>query len=65
MTTEDKFVIVMAVFSVSLLIAGVGVAKVLSTAPPRVMRAVWPVAAAVTGALYATIVYIARLNVKG
>jgi hypothetical protein len=64
-TTEDKFVIVMAVFSVTLLVVGVGVAKVLSTAPPRVMRAVWPVAAAVTGALYATIVYIARLNVKG
>lgn len=65
MTTEDKFVIVMAVFSVLLLIAGTGVAKVLSTAPPRVMRAVWPVAAALTGALYATLVFVARANVKG
>ena len=65
MTTEDKFVIVMAVFSVTLLVVGVGVAKVLSTAPPRVMRTVWPVVAALTGALYATVVFIARANVKG
>jgi len=64
-TTEDKFVIVMAVFSVTLLVVGVGVAKVLSTAPPRVMRTVWPVVAALTGALYATVVFIARANVKG
>lgn len=65
MTTEDKFVIVMAVFSVSLLIVGTLVAKVLSTAPPRVVRSVWPVAAALTGACYAALVYIARASVKG
>lgn len=65
MTTEDKFVLVLAGFSVFLLIAGTVVAKVLSTAPPRVMRAVWPVAAALTGAGYATIVYVARVHVKG
>ena len=65
MTTEDKFVIVMAVASVLLLIVGVGVSKVLSTAPPKVMRAFWPVAAALTGVMYATVVYVARINVKG
>ena len=65
MTTEDKFVIVMAVASVLLLVVGVFVSKVLSTAPPRVMRAFWPVAAALTGVMYATVVYIARANVKG
>jgi hypothetical protein len=64
-TTEDKYVIVMAVASVLLLIVGVGVAKVLSTAPPKVVRSFWPVAAALTGAMYATVVYIARINVKG
>jgi hypothetical protein len=64
-TTEDKFVIVMAVFSVSLLIAGTLISKVLSTAPPKVMRAVWPVVAALTGACYAAVVYISRYNVKG
>ncbi|HVV75958.1 MAG TPA: hypothetical protein VHC43_07965 [Mycobacteriales bacterium] len=65
MTTEDKFVIVMAVFSVLLLAGGTLISKVLSTAPPKVMRAVWPVVAALTGACYAAIVYIARYNVKG
>jgi hypothetical protein len=64
-TTEDKFVIVMAVFSVLLLAAGTLISKVLSTAPPKVIRTVWPVVAALTGACYATIVYIARYNVKG
>ncbi|HVY09309.1 MAG TPA: hypothetical protein VHB18_04085 [Mycobacteriales bacterium] len=65
MTTEDKFVIVLAVFSVSLLIVGTLISKVLSTAPPKVMRAVWPVVAALTGACYAAVVFIARYNVKG
>jgi hypothetical protein len=64
-TTEDKFVLVLAGFSVVLLIVGTVVAKTLSTAPPRVMRAVWPVAAALTGAGYAALVYVARVHVKG
>jgi hypothetical protein len=64
-TTEDKFVLVLAGFSVLLLIGGTIVAKVLSTAPPRVIRTVWPVVAALTGAGYATLVYVARLHVKG
>ncbi|HWA66558.1 MAG TPA: hypothetical protein VG899_09360 [Mycobacteriales bacterium] len=65
MSTEDKFVIVMAVFSVLLLIAGTVIAKALSTAHPKVIRTMWPVAAALTGACYAALVYIARYNVKG
>ena len=65
MNTEDKFVIVMAVFSVLLLAVGTLVAKGLSKAPPKVIRAVWPVAAALTGACYAALVYVARYNVKG
>jgi hypothetical protein len=64
-TTEDKFVFVMAGFSVLLLASGHFIAKALSTAPPKVMRAVWPVVAALTGAGYAAVVYIARYNVKG
>jgi hypothetical protein len=64
-TTEDKFVLVIAGFSVLLLLGGTVIAKVLSTAPPKVMRTVWPIVAAVTGACYATIVYVARYNVKG
>ena len=65
MTTEDKYVIVIAVFSVVLLAVGTLVSKALSTAPPKVMRAVWPIVAALTGACYAALVYVARYNVKG
>ena len=65
MTTEDKFVLVLAGFSVLLLIVGTIASKYLSTAPPRVIRTVWPVAAALTGACYATLVYVARVHVKG
>lgn len=65
MTTETKFVLVLAGFCVLLLIAGTVVAKILSTAPPRVMRALWPVAAALTGACFAALVYVARVHVKG
>ncbi|HVX69655.1 MAG TPA: hypothetical protein VHA79_08205 [Mycobacteriales bacterium] len=65
MTTEDKFVFVMAGFSVLLLVVGHFISKILASAHPKVMRTVWPIAAALTGACYATIVYIARYNVKG
>ena len=65
MTTEDKYVLVLAGFSVILLAVGTAVSKALSTAPPRVIRTVWPVAAALAGAGYATLVYIARAHVKG
>jgi hypothetical protein len=64
-TTETKFVLVLAGFSILLLMVGTLVARSLSTAPPRVIRTVWPVAAAVTGACFATLVYIARTHVKG
>jgi hypothetical protein len=64
-STESKFVLVLAGFSVLLLIVGTVLAKYLSTAPPRVVRTVWPVAAALTGACYATLVYVARVHVKG
>jgi uncharacterized membrane protein YczE len=64
-TTESKFVLILAGFSVLLLAVGTLVASKLSTAPPRVIRAVWPVVAALTGVGFATLVYIARLNVKG
>lgn len=65
MKTEDKFVIVLAVFSVLLLIIGTLVSKRLAGAPPRVIRVLWPLVAVVTAALYATLVFIARTNVKG
>jgi hypothetical protein len=63
--TETKFVFILAGFCVLLLVGGTLIAKVLSTAPPRVMRSVWPVVAVVTAICYATLVYIARVHVKG
>lgn len=65
MTTEDKFVFVVAGFSLLLLVGGHFISKALASAPPKAMRAVWPVVAALTGACYAAIVYAARYNVKG
>jgi hypothetical protein len=64
-STETKFVFILAGFCVLLLIVGTVIAKVLSTAPPRVMRTVWPVVAVVTAICYATLVYVARIHVKG
>jgi hypothetical protein len=64
-TTETKFVFVLAGFSVLLLLGGTLFAKRLAGSPPRVIRTVWPIAAALTGACYATLVYIARSHVKG
>jgi hypothetical protein len=64
-TTEDKFIYITAGFCVLVLAGGTLIAKKLSTAPPRVIRTVWPVVAALTGVGFATLVYIARLNVKG
>jgi hypothetical protein len=64
-TTETKFVLVLAVFSVLLLIVGSLFARRLASAPPRVIRTVFPIAAAVTGGCFATLVFIARSHVKG
>lgn len=65
MSLEDKWAIALGVFSVLLLAVGTGVAKLISTQPPKVIRTVWPIAAMLTGAAYATFVYIARHSVKG
>jgi hypothetical protein len=64
-TTEDKFVIALGVLSIALLAVGSLFAKRLASAPPRVMRTVWPIAAVVTAGVYATFVFIARTAVKG
>jgi hypothetical protein len=64
-STETKFVFVLAGFCVLLLLGGSLFAKRLASAPPRVIRTVWPIAAALTGGCFATLVYIARAHVKG
>jgi hypothetical protein len=64
-TTETKFVLLLSGFCVVLMVIGTLIASRLSSAPPRVIRTVWPVVAALTGVCFATLVYIARLHVKG
>lgn len=64
-STETKWVYGVAAFSALLLIVGTLISKALSTAPPRVVRTVFPVVALITGACYGTLVYIARVHVKG
>lgn len=65
MKSEDQFAIALGIFCIALLMAGTLVAKRLSSAPPRVIRAVWPVVAMLTGGAFATFVFIARSTVKG
>jgi hypothetical protein len=65
MKAEDKFAVALGIFCVLLLIVGTLVSKRLASAPPRVIRAVWPVMAALTGGLFATFIFIARSTVKG
>jgi hypothetical protein len=62
---EEKYAVGLGVLSVMLLIAGVGVGLFLRTAPPRIVRIVFPLAALATLAAFATFVFIARVNVKG
>lgn len=65
MKLEEKWAIGLAALSIFLLIAGTVVGKVLSHAPARVVRTVFPIAAVITLGLYAVFVLAARLNVKG
>ena len=65
MTAEDKYVIALGVISLLLLGGGSLFASRLAAMPPRVIRTVWPLAAALTGTLFATFVFIARTAVKG
>jgi len=62
---EEQYAVGLGVLSVLLLIIGVGVGLYLRTAPPRIVRIVFPIAAVVTMAAFATFVFIARVNVKG
>jgi len=62
---EEKYAIALGVLSVILLVGGTVLGLWLRHAPARVVRTVFPVAALVTLASFATFVFIARLHVKG
>ena len=65
MDLEEKYAIALGVLSVILLVGGTVLGLWLRHAPARVVRTVFPVAALVTLASFATFVFIARLHVKG
>jgi hypothetical protein len=62
---EEQYAIGLGVLSIVLLIAGVVVGRVLSHAPARVTRTVFPIAALCTLGAFFLFVAIARAHVKG
>lgn len=65
MDLEEQYAVALGALSVILLIVGVGVGRYLRTAPARIVRIVFPIAAVATLASFATLVWIARAHVKG
>ena len=65
MDLEEKYAIGLGVLSIILLVGGTVLGLWLRNAPARVVRTVFPVAAILTLASFATFVFVARLHVKG
>jgi len=62
---EEQYAIGLGGLSVFLLIVGVVLGRALAHAPARVTRTVFPIAAVLCLAAFATFVVIARAHVKG
>jgi hypothetical protein len=62
---EEKYAIALGVLSVLILIFGTGLGLFFRTAPARVVRTVFPIAAVLTLGSFAVFVFFARLHVKG
>ena len=65
MDLEEKYAVALGVLSVILLVGGTVLGLWFRTAPARVVRTVFPVAAVLTLACFGIFVFIARLHVKG
>lgn len=64
MSLEEKYAIGLGLMSLILLAVSVVLGKALATAPPRVVRSVFPLVAAITLGMYFVFVVIARHNVR-
>jgi hypothetical protein len=62
---EEKYAIALGVLSVILLGAGTALGLYFRTAPARIVRTVFPIAAIVTLAAFGAFVFVARLDIKG
>ena len=65
MALEEKYAVGLGVLSIILLLAGVGLGTYFKTAHGRIVRTVFPIAAVLTLAAFATYVAVARQHVKG
>ena len=62
---EEQYAIALGVLSIILLGVGTAIGLYFRTAPPKIVRQVFPVAAVLTLAAFAIFVFIARVHVKG
>jgi hypothetical protein len=62
---EEQYAVGLGVLSIILLLAGVGIGTYFRTAPARIVRTVFPIAALLTLAAFGTFVAVARQHVKG
>ena len=65
MDLEEQYAVALGALSIVLLILGTALGLYFRTAPPKIVRQVFPVAAVLTLAAFATFVFIARVHVKG
>lgn len=65
MDLEEQYAIALGVLSIVLLGIGTVIGLYFRTAPPKIVRQVFPVAALLTLAAFAIFVFVARVHVKG
>ena len=65
MSLEEQYAIGLGGLSIFLLIAGTGIGLYFRTAPAKIVRQIFPVAAVLTLASFAVFVAVARAHVKG
>ena len=65
MDLEEQYAVALGALSIVLLILGTVVGLYFRTAPAKIVRQVFPVAAVLTLAAFAIFVFVARVHVKG